>query len=115
MLIAKLVWDMKPAIIDIKTAFLQGKLDGLPSGLTVGSNKKSILQKTIYGLVQSARNFYETLNEVLEVASFVGSKSHPCLWTKWDSEVKNILIVGIYVEKLLFIGRKVTSLSLLMI
>jgi hypothetical protein len=37
-----------------------------PKGLLVEGNKKLILSKTIYGLVQSARKFYEKLIEVLK-------------------------------------------------
>jgi Reverse transcriptase (RNA-dependent DNA polymerase) len=103
LLVAKLVWDMKSTIIDIETAFLHGNLDeeiyiNIPSGLIVDPNKKLIRKKTIYNLVQSARKFYENLIEVLKVIRFVGSKSDPCLWTKWESKVKNILIIGIYVD-----------------
>ena len=38
-----------------------------------------ILRKTIYGLVQSARKFYEKLIEVLKLIGFYGSQSDPCL------------------------------------
>jgi hypothetical protein len=46
-----------------------------------------ILKKTIYGLVQSNRKFYEKLINVLKVIGFYGSKSDPCLWTMWDEKV----------------------------
>jgi hypothetical protein len=55
-----------------------------PKGLLVEGNKKLILHKTIYGLVQSARKFYEKLIEVLKLIGFYGSQSDPCLWTMWD-------------------------------
>jgi hypothetical protein len=42
MLIAKLVWDMEA-----------------PKGLKIVKNKTPKLRKTIYGLIQSARNFKE--------------------------------------------------------
>jgi hypothetical protein len=61
MLIAKLVWDMTSTVVDIETAFLHGDLDKeiymeIPKGLEIKYNKKLMLRKTIYGLVQSARN-----------------------------------------------------------
>jgi hypothetical protein len=64
MLIAKLVWNMTCTVVDIETAFLHGDLDEeiymeVPKGLEIGHNKKLILQKIIYALVQSARKFYE--------------------------------------------------------
>jgi hypothetical protein len=82
---AKLVRDMRATIINIETAFLHGNLDGeiyidVPRGLELNKNSK-ILKKTIYGLVQSAREIYMKLNEVSKFVGFIGSKSDPCLWT----------------------------------
>ena len=72
-----------------------------------------LLRKTIYGLVQSARKFYEKLIDVLKVIGFEGSKSDPCLWTMWDSVVNHMLIVGIYVDDCLIIGKESSVSSLL--
>jgi hypothetical protein len=90
MLIAKLVWNMTCTVVDIETAFLHGDLDEeiymeVPKGLEIENNKELMLRKTIYGLVQSARKFYEKLINVLKVIGFYGSKSDPCLWTMWDN------------------------------
>jgi hypothetical protein len=48
-----------------------------------------MLRKTIYGLVQSARKFYEKLINVLKVIGFYENKSDPFLWTMWDEKVKS--------------------------
>ena len=101
---------MKSTIIDIETAFLNGKLDeeiymDIPSGLNVDPTRKLRLQQTIYGLVKSATKFYEKLMEVIYVIGFIGSKSDPCLWKKWDSRIENILIIGIFVDDSLVIGK----------
>jgi hypothetical protein len=40
------------------------------------------------------------------VIGFIGSKSDPCLWTKWDSKEENIIIIGIYVDNCLVIGKQ---------
>jgi hypothetical protein len=95
MLIAKLVWNMTCTVIDIETAFLHGDLDEeiymeVPKGLEIKHNKKLMLKNTIYGLVQSARKFYEKLINVLKVIGFYGSKSDPCLWTMWDEKVNHL-------------------------
>jgi hypothetical protein len=110
MLIAKLVWDMTSTVVDIETAFLHGDLDEkiymeVPKGLEIEHNKKLMLKKTIYGLVQSARKFYEKLINVLKVIGFYGSKSDPCLWTMWDEKVNHMIIIGIYVNDYLIIGK----------
>jgi Reverse transcriptase (RNA-dependent DNA polymerase) len=91
MMTAKLIWNMVLTVVDIETAFLHDNLNEeiymhVPQGLSVGTNKKLILQKTIYGLVQRARKFYEKLIEVLMLLGFYGSKSDPCLWIMWDEE-----------------------------
>jgi hypothetical protein len=111
MLISKLVWDMTSIVIDIETAFLHGNLDkeiyfDVPMGLSIGPNKKLLLQKTIYGIIQSAKKFYGKLIEVLKFIGFEGSKSDPCLWTMWDSVVNHMLIIGIYVDDCLIIGKE---------
>jgi hypothetical protein len=65
MLIAKLVWDMTCYMVDIESAFLHGNLDEeiymeVPKGLEIEHNKKLILRKTTYGLVQSARKIMKS-------------------------------------------------------
>jgi hypothetical protein len=64
-----------------------------------------MLKKTIYGLVQSARKFNEELINVFKVIGFYGSKSDPCLWTMWDEKVNHMIIIGIYVDDFLIIGK----------
>jgi hypothetical protein len=99
MLIVKLVWNMTCTVVDIEKAFLQRYLDEeiyleVPKGLTIGENEKLILLKTIYGLVQRSREFYEKLINFLKVIGFYGRKFYPCLWTLWDKEVNNMIIIG---------------------
>jgi hypothetical protein len=109
MLIAKLVQDMTCSVVYIETAFLQGDFDEeiymeLSKGLEI-KQQKLMLRKTIYGLVQSARKFYEKLINVLKVISFYGSKSDPCLRTMRDGKVNHMIIIGIYVDDCLIIGK----------
>jgi hypothetical protein len=107
--IAKLVWNMTCSVVDIETTFLHEGLDEeiymeVPKGLEI-EDKKMILRKTIYGLVQSDRKFYEKLINVLKVIGFHGSKPDPCLWTMWDEKVNHMIIIGIYVNDCLIIGK----------
>jgi hypothetical protein len=118
MLFSKLVWDMTSTVVDIETAFLHGNLDkeiymDVPMGLSIVPNKKLLLRKTIYGLVQSAKKFYEKLIDVLKLIGFEGRKSDPCLWTMWDSVVNHMLIIGIYVDDCLIIGNESSISNLL--
>jgi hypothetical protein len=85
---------MTCTVVDIETAFLHQDLDEemykeVSKGLEIENNKKLILRKTIYGLFQTTRKFYEKLINVLKVIGFHGSKSDPCLWTMWDEKVKS--------------------------
>jgi Reverse transcriptase (RNA-dependent DNA polymerase) len=98
-------------VVDIKTAFLQGDLDeetymNVPRGLSTGLNKKLLLQKNLHNLAQSARKCYEKLIVVLKVIGFEWTRSDPCLWTMWDPVVNHMLIVGIYVDHCLILGKE---------
>jgi hypothetical protein len=75
MLIAKLAWDMTSTVVDIEMAFLYGKLGeeiymDVTMDLSTEPDKKLLLQKTIYGLVQSARTVNEKLIDVLKIHGF---------------------------------------------
>jgi hypothetical protein len=118
MLISKLVWDMTSTVVDTETACLHGNLDkeiykDVPMGLSTGPNKKLLLRKTIYGLVQSAKKIYEKLIKIFKVIGFEESKSDPCLWTMWDSVVNHMLIIGIDVDDCFIIGKE-SSISKLL-
>jgi vesicle coat complex subunit len=71
-----------------------------------------MLKRTIYGLVQSVREFYARLIEVLEDDCFVEIESDPCLLSEWD-EI-NLILIGIYVNDCLVIGKETKILRLIM-
>jgi Reverse transcriptase (RNA-dependent DNA polymerase) len=87
MLIAKLIWNLQASIVDIETALLHGDLQeeiymNVPEDLQQDSNSCLLLKKTIYGLVQSAREFYNKLLSTLKSMGFTENKSDPCLLSK---------------------------------
>ena len=109
MLIAKLIWNLKGCIIDVETAFLHGELKeeiymNIPEGMNIDSNNCLLLTKTIYGLVQSAREFYKKLISVLKLIGFKENKSDPCLLSRWNQD--GILLIGIYVDDCLVVGKE---------
>jgi Reverse transcriptase (RNA-dependent DNA polymerase) len=59
--------------------------------------------KTIYGLVQSAREFYKKLICERKDLGFSENKSDPCLLSKRNQT--NIMIIGIYVDDCLVLGK----------
>jgi hypothetical protein len=52
------------------------------SFMEVGNGKCLVLKKTIYGLVQSARQLYVKVVKALKSCGFTGSLVDPCLWVK---------------------------------
>ena len=63
-----------------------------------------MLNKTIYGLVQLARQFFKKLSQCLRELGFSGGKVDPCLMVKKTKE--GIAYVAIYVDDCLFGGTK---------
>jgi Reverse transcriptase (RNA-dependent DNA polymerase) len=87
LLLMMLTWNLKAKFVDIETAFLHGDLKEtiymeIPKGMEVSVDECLILNKTIYGLVQSAREFYNKLVSALKDCRFQGSLVDPCLWIK---------------------------------
>jgi len=76
----------------------------IPEGMESNANECLLLNKTIYGLVQSAIQFYRRLIEMLKNVGFIENKSDPCLLSKWDKE--EVMLIGIYVDDCLLIGKE---------
>jgi Reverse transcriptase (RNA-dependent DNA polymerase) len=109
MLIAKFVWGLQASIIDVETASLHGTLSeeiymNAPNGMDIGGNKCLRLKKAIYGLVQSAREFYNKLICELKDLGFLENMSDPCLLRKRNEN--GIMIIGIYVDDCLVLGKE---------
>ena len=103
--------DMK--IVDVEKAFLEPDLQeeiyvrvpkGLEKVMKIDGNIVCRLNKALYGLVQAAREFYRRLKTYLQEREFEISKTEPCLACK--KQAGQMVIVGIYVDDLLFIGQK---------
>jgi hypothetical protein len=78
LLIMMLTWNLTGKIVDIETAFLHGNLIEaiyieIRKGMEANENECLILKKTIYGLVQSAREFYKKLVLALKGCGFQGN------------------------------------------
>jgi hypothetical protein len=109
MLIAELFWNLEASIVNVETAFLHGELQeeifmNIPEGISYDSKNCLMLTKTIYGLVQSAREFYKMLMSTLKFIGFKGNKSDPCLLSKWIQD--GVIMIGIYVDDCLVIGKR---------
>jgi hypothetical protein len=103
LLICEIVWGLTSKIVDVETAFLHGDLEegqeiymDCPESLEHEEDECLLLQKTIYGLVQSARQFFKKLVTCLKTFGFIGGAADPCLLTRKNS--KGIVFIGIYVD-----------------
>jgi hypothetical protein len=106
---AKLLWDLQASIVDVETAFLHGNLQeeiyiNVPKGMNQDDNTCLLLKKTIYGLVQSARVFYNELLSTLKSMGFNENKSDPCLLSRWING--KVIMIGIYVDDCLVVGKE---------
>jgi Reverse transcriptase (RNA-dependent DNA polymerase) len=102
LLVTLLTWNLSGKVIDIKTAFLHGNLKErlfmeISKGMDSNKDECLILKRTIYGLVQSAREFYDKLVLCLKGCGFMGNPVDPCLW---------IVMIAVYVDDCLVIGSK---------
>jgi hypothetical protein len=82
-----LIWALHATIIEVKTVFFHGNLReeiymNVPKVLNGNNDECLKLKRTIYGLVQSAREFYERLIQVLKSVGFVKNKSDQCWLSK---------------------------------
>ena len=102
MLVASILWRLTNVIVDVETAFLHGDLEeeiymDCSEGLDHENDECLLLQKTIYGLVQSARQFYKKLVRTLRKKSnFKGGYADPCLLTRRCA--KGIVFIALYVD-----------------
>ena len=96
--------------MDVMSAFLNGSLEEevyvrQPPGYEIDGqeDKVYILKKSLYGLKQPPRVWYNMIDEYLNIEGFNRIPSHPTLYTKVNQEGK-ILIVCLYVDDLIFTG-----------
>ena len=106
MIAIMMMCGLKAKIMDIETAFLPSNLDKeiymeAPKGIGAKEDEVVILEQTIYGLVQSARQFWKKLTGVLKSIGFKGGDINPCLLFK-ETE-KGLVLIGIYIDDLLII------------
>ncbi|UYV73869.1 hypothetical protein LAZ67_11001215 [Cordylochernes scorpioides] len=88
-------------LFDVKAAYLNGNIENTifmeqPAGFVQDRNKVCKLNKSIYGLPQSGRSWYQKFSQVLHDCGLEKLKSDPCLF-KWKNEDK-YFYVGIYVD-----------------
>lgn len=85
----------------------------IPEGLrsTETSRKVCKLQKSLYGLKQSTRQWYSKMHEFLLELGFTSSKLDPCLYIQYSES--GITIIALYVDSLLNAGNSLSEINLI--
>jgi hypothetical protein len=100
--------NLDVAQIDVKTAFLNGKLKETiymlqPPGYEVGGpDIVCLLKRTLYGLKQAPRAWYLKLSEELAKIGFVPSNTDPCLFLTGSKS--SFAAVLVHVDDMLVVG-----------
>ena len=124
LMVMALVYSWHCEIVDVETAFLYGDLDEeifmkIPEGLneylsetgddkvmsddTYGDDDCFILDKSMYGLVQAARQFYKKMIDVMtKEMGFKKCLSDQCLLMRIND--KGTVIIGLYIDDNLCCG-----------
>ena len=102
-------------LMDVVTAYLYGDLDteiymNIPDGIQLpkssGSNPRSAfairLKRSLYGLKQSGRMWYNRLSDYLIGKGYVNNELCPCVFIKRTSS--GFAIVAVYVDDMNIIG-----------
>lgn len=93
--------------MDVKTAFLNGILQEeiymkVPEGINADNNNKVCkLHKSIYGLKQSSRCWYEHFDKTIKGLNFKSSLIDPCLYILDKGDITKNIYVILYVDDIL--------------
>nr|GEU77264.1 zinc finger, CCHC-type [Tanacetum cinerariifolium] len=93
--------------MDVKTTFLNGDLDeevymNQPEGFVMPGNEHKVckLVKSLYGLKQAPKQWHQKFDEVVLSSGFLLNQSDKCVYSKFDSSGKGVIIC-LYVDDML--------------
>ncbi|GJS43886.1 zinc finger, CCHC-type containing protein [Tanacetum coccineum] len=96
--------------MDVKTTFLNGNLEEKvymkqPEGFVMPGNEHKVckLVKSLYGLKQAPKQWHQKFNEVVLLSGFLLNQSDKCVYSKFDSFGKGVIIC-LYVDDMLIFG-----------
>ncbi|KAK8553907.1 hypothetical protein V6N12_030886 [Hibiscus sabdariffa] len=105
------IWKM-----DVKTAFLNGKLEEdvymtQPEGFVTPEDARKVckLQRSIYGLKQASRSWNLRFNEATQEFGFIRNEDEPCVYKKFSGSIVSFLVL--YVDDILIIGNDIPTLQ----
>ena len=92
-----IIYGLQGKLVDVETSFLYGDLEeevymDCPEGMVgVKEDETILLQSTIYGLVQSARQYYKKATSILKDLGFLGGTVDPCLFHRETEKRQSLL------------------------
>ncbi|KAK8957726.1 hypothetical protein KSP39_PZI001286 [Platanthera zijinensis] len=102
--------------LDVKTAFLNGKLDEdvfmkQPQGFEDPQNNGKVckLQRAIYGLKQASRSWNKRFDEEVKTLEFIQSKEEPCVYKKVSGS--HVIFLILYVDDILLMGNDLSLME----
>lgn len=100
--------DLEIHQMDVNSAFLNGNMDTTifirqPKGFVKNPNLVCKLNKSLYGLKQSARLWNECINDYLVEIGFIRCTSDSCIYRK-TAKSGQIIILGIWVDDIVIIA-----------
>ena len=108
--------EMSIQQMDVTTAFLNGTLKediymNQPAGFEEPGNEHSVchLKKSLYGLKQSPRCWYEELSTHLVTTGFQQSRADPCVFYKWIEG--QLTIISVYVDDLILLTDLISEMK----
>ncbi|MBY3556005.1 hypothetical protein HGI15_21915, partial [Modestobacter lapidis] len=106
---AAAAYDLEIEQMDVKTAFLHGDLEEeiymkQPEGFVARGKENLVckLEKSLYGLKQSPRMWYQKFDSYAQQIGFTRSHADHCVYVKREGEM--FVILTLYVDDMLLIG-----------
>ena len=113
--------DLEVHQMDVKTAFLNGSIDSeiymtQPEGYVDVERPNHVckLRKSIYGLKQSARCWYSTLDQYLISSGYRKSNADGCIYIKLSTNADgqlSFVIFAVYVDDIISVSNDIDMLS----
>lgn len=102
--------------MDVKTAFLNGELKEeiymkIPEGIVGKDNYVCKLNKSLYGLKQAARCWFEVIERFFKEKGFKNSPVDRCIYILDNGDINKNLYVLIYVDDLIIICADISLLE----
>lgn len=106
--------------MDVETAFLNGDIDypifmrQPPGSIKPGTESMvCLLKKSIYGLKQSGRVWYQKMHDSLVNGhGFEAMQGDHCVYRRDDSSSGSVIWIALYVDDLLIMGNKLESVKI---